>query len=151
MFNVSILFEKFQDEKIFRVSNCYQQVTIGSWSQSIHHINMLESTVEKKLTIKKIVDTSTRIDILFTYSKCPIYIQLVVFGPCENSLYLTVSYEALGSLFISSYFSASLPHFPFFLFLFNPKHCFRRHNFFQNAKLVYAKTQESTEHQFVFL
>ena len=83
----------------------------------------------------------------FTYSKCPNSIQFVVFGPRENSSYLTVSYEALGGLFISSSFSASLPHFPFFLFLFNPKHCFRRHHFFRNAKLVYAETQESTEDQ----
>ena len=83
----------------------------------------------------------------FTYSKCPNSIQFVVFGPRENSLYLTVSYEALGGLFISSSFSASLPHFRFFLFLFNPKHCFRRHHFFRNAKLVYTETQESTEHQ----
>ena len=83
----------------------------------------------------------------FTYSDGPNLLQVCVFGPRENSSYLTVSYEALGGLFISSSFSASLPHFPFFLFLFNPKHCFRRHHFFRNAKLVYAETQESTEDQ----
>ena len=85
--------------------------------------------------------------ISFTYSDGPNLLQVCVFGPRENSSYLTVSYEALGGLFISSSFSASLPHFPFFLFLFNPKHCFRRHHFFRNAKLVYAETQESTEDQ----
>ena len=89
----------------------------------------------------------TVLKISFTYSDGPNLLQVCVFGPRENSSYLTVSYEALGGLFISSSFSASLPHFPFFLFLFNPKHCFRRHHFFRNAKLVYAETQESTEDQ----
>ena len=54
-----------------------------------------------------------RFEYFFTYSDGPNLLQVCVFGPRENSSYLTVSYEALGGLFICSSFSASLPHFPF--------------------------------------
>ncbi len=89
----------------------------------------------------------------FTYLICKTFFYVFqmpkFYSSCSvwTSWEFFVSHEDLGGLFISSSLSASLPHFPFFLFLFNPKHCFRRHHFFQNAKLVYTETQESTEHQ----
>ncbi len=105
---------------------------------------MSQKTPQTQISGKKPTFNQGQVDIsIYVFQMPKFYSICSVWTSCE----FFVSHEALGSLFFSSSFSVSLPRFPLFLFLFNPKHCFRRHHFFRNAKLVYAETQESTKDQ----